>query len=158
MATHIGDFSLPASTGQTLSFDSFRGKVPMVIVFLGDPPPEDDGSLLTALDSHLKDFGSQRSQLLVVIRATARKAREVADELELSVPLLADASGTMARDHGAEDDQGQRHLVALVVDKEGAIKRRFDPLPLEEGPDDAIEALLYSVRALGSGALSSRDE
>src|SRR5690606_29283253 len=30
----LPDFSLPASTGQTLSQDSFRGKVPVAIVFL----------------------------------------------------------------------------------------------------------------------------
>jgi peroxiredoxin len=158
MATHIGDFSLPASTGQTLSLDSFRGKVPMVIVFLGEPPPEDDRSVLVELDSHLKEFGSERSQLLIVVRTTARSAREISEAMGLAVPLLADASGSMARDHGAEDDQGSKHPVALVVDKEGVIQRRFDPLPLDEDPDDAIEALLYSVRALGSGALSSRDE
>lgn len=157
MATHIGDFRLPASTGQTLSLDSFLGKVPMVIVFLGLPPSDGDHSFLTELDSRLKDFGAGRSQLLVVLRATARATREIADELGLSVPLLADAGGSMARDHGAEDTEGRRHPMALVVDKGGEIKRRFDPLPLDD-PDDAIEALLYSVRALGSGTLTARDE
>lgn len=158
MATHIGDFSLPASTGQTLSLDSFLGKVPMVVVFLGELATEGGGSFLTELDSHLKEFGAERSQLLVVLRATARTTREISDEMGLSLPLLADASGTMGRDHGAEDDEGQRHPVALVVDKEGEIKRRFDPLPVDDDAGAAIEALLYSVRALGSGALSGPDE
>lgn len=157
MAAQLPDFSLPASTGQTLSFDSFRGKVPIVMVFLGDLSADGDVTLLKELDSHLKDFGSQRSQLLIVVRATARVARELSDEMKLSVPLLADASGALARDLGVEDDDGNRRPVALVADKEGAIGRRFEPMP-EEDPASAVDALLYSVRALGSRALSTPEE
>jgi peroxiredoxin len=153
MSTAIGHFSLPASTGQTLSFESFRGKVPIAMVFLGDLSAEEERNLLTELDSHLKDFGSQRAQLLIVSRVTARVAREVSDEMGLAVPLLADASGALAREHGAEDETGRRIPVAILADKDGAIVRRFDPLP-EDDPASAIEALLYSVRALGSTALS----
>lgn len=145
----IESFSLPASTGQTLGLDSFRGKVPLVLLFL-DLDREDDRSLLADLNLHHKDFGSERTQVLAVLRVTAREARQIADDMGLSVPLLADASGTMARDYDVEDN-GQRR-VALVADKDGYLVRRFDPLPVDE-PSDVTEALLFAVRAIGTGAV-----
>jgi peroxiredoxin len=148
----IGDFSLPSSTGQTLGLDSFLGKVPMVIVFV-DPGSNEDRSLLAELSSRHKDFGSERSQILTVARITARDTRQIADDMGLSVPLLADASGAMARNFDAEDADGGTRRVAVVADKEGRMVRRFDPLPIEDDPTAVTEALLYAVRAIGSGSL-----
>jgi peroxiredoxin len=151
-ADRIEDFSLPASTGQTLGIDSFRGKVPMVIVFV-DPNSDEDRNLLTELSSRHKDFGSERSQILAVARITAKDTRQIADDMGLSVPVLADASGAMARDYDAEDADGRTRRVAVVADKEGRLVRRFDPLPIQDDPTGVAEALLYAVRAIGSGSL-----
>ncbi|MGH3650486.1 MAG: peroxiredoxin family protein [Acidimicrobiia bacterium] len=148
----IVDFSLPASTGQTLRLDSFKGKVPLVIVFIADVASDEDRALLTELDRRHKDFGAERSQLLVVVRSTARETRQRAEEMGLTVPLLADASGAMARDYGAEDEDGS-HRIAVVADKHGRLRRRFDSLPLEGDPGSTSETLLSSVKGLGTGTL-----
>jgi peroxiredoxin len=148
----IADFSLPASSGQTLGIDSFRGKVPIVIVFV-DPNSPDDRDLLENLGAHHKDFGAERSQILAVARATARETRQIGEELGLTIPILADASGAMARDYDAEDEAGNTKRVAVVADKEGRLVRRFDPLPVQDDPTAVTEALLYAVRAIGSGTL-----
>lgn len=137
----IDDFSLAASTGQTLSLDSFKGKVPLVLLFL-DFADDDDRALVAELNERHKDFGSERSQVLVVAKVTARDARRVAEEMGLSVPVLADASGAMGRDHDAVKGR-----VAVVADKEGRVVKRFDPLPT----DDVTDALLHAVRSIGSG-------
>lgn len=150
----IEEFSLPASTGQTLSLDSFKGKVPLVLVFLGDLDSSDDSELLDEVNSRLADFGAQRSQVLAVAKVTARRAREYADANSLNVAVLADASGSMARDYGADYGSGEPRTVAVVSDKEGRMVRRFDPLPLDGTPAAAVDALLDTVRAIGSGALS----
>lgn len=148
----IGDFSLAASTGQTLGLDSFRGKVPLVIVFV-DLESAKDRDFLGALSSHHRDFGHERSQILAVARATARETRQTADDMGLSMPVLADASGAMARDYDAEVD-GKTRRVAVVADREGRLVRRFDPLRIDDDPTGVIEALLYTVRAIGSGTLA----
>jgi peroxiredoxin len=148
----IADFSLPASTGQTLSFDSFKGKVPMVIVFV-DLGSNEDRDLLGELSSRHKDFGTERSQILAVARATARETREISEDMDLSFPILADANGAMARDFEVEDGDGRPQRVAVVADKEGQVVRRFDPLPIQDDPTGVTEALLYAVRAIGSGSL-----
>jgi peroxiredoxin len=148
----IADFSLPASTGQTLGFTSFKGKVPLVIVFL-DLTSKEDRELLEELSSHHKDFGSERSQILAVARATARETRQASEDMGVSIPILADASGAMARDYQAEDEDGNTKRIAVVADKEGRVVRHFDPLPVQNDATGVTEALLYAVRAIGSGSL-----
>ncbi len=146
-AAHIPDFKLPASTGQTLGLDSFKGKVPLVLVFI-DLERASHRRLLEMLNARHRDFGAERSQILTVARITAREARETSEEIDLSVPLLADASGAMARAYDA--DEGP---VAIVADKEGRLLRRFDPLPVEDDASEVTDALLYAVRAIGTGTL-----
>lgn len=143
----IEDFSLPASTGQTLSLDSFKGKVPLVLLFL-NAEEDDDRALLADINARHRDFGSERSQVLAVLRITARRARQIAEEMDLTVPLLADASGAMARDYDADDET----RIAVVADREGRLVRRFDPLPFDDDPSDVTNALLHAVRTIGSGA------
>lgn len=157
-AREIEHFSLPASTGQTLSLDSFKGKVPLVLVFISDVESDVDSALLEGLDKRLREFGSERSQVLVVARLTAREARNLADDRDLNIAVLADASGAMARDYEADDDEGKTRRVAVVADKEGVLKRRFDPLPVDGDVESAIDGLLDTVRALGTGALEAPDE
>ena len=146
----IAGFRLPASTGHTLSLDSFQGKVPLVMVFIPDLHSPDGISLLEEMDRRLKDFGTERSQVLAIARETARNVRDLADERGIALPILADASGAMARDFSAD---GTDHAVAVVGDKDGRVKRRFDPFFDGPDPEPAVDSLLYTVRATGTGAL-----
>jgi peroxiredoxin len=148
----IPDFSLAASTGQTLALESFRGKVPMAIVFLEGLGQDRD--LVEALDERLADFGSERSQILAVAKVTAREARDFAQAEGISMPILADASGAIFRDYGAENDAGELRRLGVVATAEGRLVRRFDPLPV----DGAAEGLLNCIRAEGSVALDGSAE
>lgn len=140
----IPEFRLPASTGHTLAYEAFRGKMPLAIVFVPDAHEANGYAILEELDRRLKDFGSERSQVLAVVKETARNVREIADERGLALPILADASGAMARDFGAD---GTESAVAVVASKEGTIKRRFDPFFDGTDPTPAVESLLNTIRA-----------
>lgn len=149
----LEDFRLPASTGHTLSLDSFLGKVPLALVFL--PGEESDAvALLKEMDRRHRDFGAERAQLMAVMKATARQVRDLADQHELSVPILADASGSMARDYDAAE---YPHAVAVVADKDGHIKRRFTDLLDGNDSEPAVESILYTIRALGTNTLEYDD-
>jgi peroxiredoxin Q/BCP len=140
----IPPFSLPASTGQTLDRDSYLGKVPMVIFFLPDPESDPDRSLLHEYNRFLREFGEETSQVLGVAKVTARRARELSDEMGLSLPLLADAGGEMARAFDAVDPNGALRRATFVVDLHGKVVRRFDPAsPSKQAPD-----MLEAIRAL----------
>jgi len=149
----IPDFSLPASTGQTLGLESFRGKTPLAIFFLPGIQSETDLALLRRYDSHLADFGSQRSQVLGVVMERARTVRDLADSMDLHLPVLADASGSMARDFGVDEPDGRPRYALIVSDKEGNLVRRFDPAALE----GQVEAALATIRELGSETLESTE-
>lgn len=147
-------FRLPASTGHTLELDSFKDKVPLILLFLQPGSPRSD-DLLGAVDGRLREFGAERSQILGVMRLTARETRALADERGLAVPVLADASGSMARDFEVIDEA--ERPVAVIADKSGRLIRRFDPLSEADDPEEVVDALLYAVRAIGTGALIPED-
>lgn len=153
----VPEFRLPASTGHTLESSSFLGKVPVVYVFL-DPTAQWDHELLVSVDSRLKEFGDERSQLLVIAPIDEREAKRLTEELGLTVPILADAGERMAGDFGVAESGAS----AIVSDKDGVLVRRFDPLPKADDPTDVVESLLYAVRAIGgsyllTGSTQSRD-
>lgn len=150
----VPDFRLPSSTGQTLSLDSYLGKVPMVLVFLSGLESEQDRRVLASFDDRLRDFGSARSQVMAVVKETARSVREYADENGVKMPILADASGSMFRDYEADDDDGDPRRVIVLVSEEGELVRRFDPVPL----DGDVERVLGDVRGLGSGVVTTEDD
>jgi peroxiredoxin len=133
----VPDFSLPASTGQTLSLESYRGKTPLVIVFL--PELKTSLRILKRFSDRLADFGDEQSQLLAVATIQAKEARDIAEEHDLVLPLLADASGAMAQQLNL---QLACHPVVIVADKDGRIRESISY------PDAHIDGILDRVRRL----------
>ncbi|MFZ0625956.1 MAG: redoxin domain-containing protein [Acidimicrobiia bacterium] len=150
----IPEFGLPASTGQTLTADSFRGKMPVAFIFLPDLESDLSVSLLGDLNVHLADFGSERSQILGVVKEVARKVRRRADELEIRFPILADAAGEMSRDFGVVFDEESEQPVLVIADRGGRLVRGFDPAPTE----GLVDAALTTIRSLGSGAVMAYED
>lgn len=133
----IPDFSLAASTGQTLTLEFYLGKTPLVIIFL----PELRASLrmLKRFNSRATDFGSEGSQLLAVARVQASEARHIASDHDLVLPLLADATGSMAHQLNLEL---ACHPVVIVADRDGRIRESISH------PDAHVEGVLDRVRRL----------
>lgn len=138
---HIPEFSLPASTGQTLSTDSFLGKMPLVLVFLEDLDSKVSRRTLSLFNDRLRDFGERRSQVLAVVKATARDVRSFVEENSLNLPILADASGSTARAYEAVDEDGNQRYLVVAADVQGAEVARFDPTTTDDVVDDALTAV-----------------
>jgi peroxiredoxin len=136
----IPDFRFPASTGQTLSRDSFLGKVRMVAVVIGEDSEEASAPTLRALNDKLPDFGTRSAQLLVFMRVTARSARSIAENLEIRFPILADPTGKFARVSGASSGSGSMVDSALVADRDGLVFFRMRGLA-----DDFVQSLLDAL-------------
>lgn len=133
----LPDFELPASTGMSLGLDSFRGKVNMALVFL-DLSQSSDLAVLQTIDARLKEFGEHRSQILPIVQASDSEVRQIADEHDLAVPLLADERGETER---SLTERPSPSGVAVVADKDGTIVRRiaFGELDSEEFVDELLE-------------------
>lgn len=140
----LPDFSLPASTGQTLSLDSFRDKVPLAIVFLNGL--EQDQDLLAAMNGALSDFGSERAQLLAVAPTGIDDVQAYAAANEILMPILADANGEMSTAFGGGTQSGQPW--AVVGDAAGREIERFESVEGAGG----VSALVEAVEHLGLGS------
>jgi peroxiredoxin Q/BCP len=154
----VPDFRLPASTGQTLERDAFVGKVPMVISFHPGFSHEDTDRLIGSFNELLADFGSQRSQILMVVPETASEVRSYAERHGVRFPILADPALEMARAFdavaAADDSTMAPRPVLIITDPQGTIVRRFDEVPKE----GQAQAALSVIRAEGSSWLDPSGE
>lgn len=117
-------FSAPASTGQTLSTESFRHKVPVVMVFL--PEAESARTTLSDYNTAHADLAHRRVQLLAVLPELASDARGVADRMQLTYPLLADPSLDAFREFGAIDASGEPQTCSVIIDRTGTVAAKTD--------------------------------
>lgn len=136
---NIESFRAPASTGQTLSWDSFAGKVPIALAFI--PATEGNEALLTELSERHKDFSDRRIQLLGVAPETATELRDVADRLDITFPILADPSGSMFRSFDAIGSDRQPTERVVIVDRNGTVANVLND-------DMAADVMLNAIDAL----------
>ena len=112
-------FSTAASTGQTLSSDSFTDKVPILMLFI--PGLDESAAVLDEYNDEHDTIGKRRVQLLFVAPETAARVREVAADRGLTFPILADPSRAIFRDYGAVDDHDKAKACSVVVDRTGTV-------------------------------------
>jgi peroxiredoxin len=115
-------FSAPASTGQTLSTESFRDKVPVAMLFL----PDASQATLDEYNSIHADLAQRRVQLLAVLPELASDARDLAGRLQLTFPLLADPSLALFGDFGATDSLGEPMRCSVIIDKTGTVASKTE--------------------------------
>jgi peroxiredoxin len=147
-------FELPTSTGQTLSRDSFLGKVAVVLFFIPDIGRPDYELRIQEYNGLLAEFGQAGCQVLGAARETAPSLREFADVFDIKLPILADASGRLARLCGAVDTEGHVQWVSLIADIDGKIRDRRDHQA--SAARHAAHTVLERVKDLVSDSPSER--
>jgi peroxiredoxin len=140
IGTRAPEFRAPSSHGQTLDLASFHGKVPVVLIFASDRRRVD---LLRRFDDHLVEFGHRRIQVLAVVPEIPKQVRARAERDGLSLPLLADADGSIAESFGAAGDE------AFVVGTDGIIEA---VVPVRDGPEALLARLEDRNRGIASDA------
>jgi peroxiredoxin len=113
---HIPNFRAPASTGQTLSWESFQGKVPVLLAFM---PEGIDHELMARFDELHSRFGDHRVQIMMVAPVTAKEARDEAESLGVTVPILSDPNREVL-------DQAGGSASAALYDMDGGEVRSYD--------------------------------
>lgn len=133
----VPDFRLPTSAGQTLSMESYLGSTPLVVIFL--PDLKTSLRILKRFNDRVGDFGKARSQLLAVARIQTENARDFVAAHGLTLPLLADESGSMAQQLNL---QLACHPVVIVADKDRRIRESISY------PAAHVDGILDRVRRL----------
>ena len=128
---------MPASTGQTLSWSSFEGKIPILLVCM---PDGIDTELLAGFDVLHSRFGDHRIQLMGVAPATAREVREVADRSSITFPILADPSRVVL-------STVETKPAAVLYDRAGQEVRVYDLTDPAVTPEAVIQDISSMVAA-----------
>lgn len=111
------DFRAPTSHGQTLDQDAFRDKLALVLFFADEPDDPMTQTEIDGWDEHLVDFGHLRVQVLGVLPLSPKAVRDLAEERNLAVTLLADEGGTLRHDYTVDGDGD----ATVVVDRAGTV-------------------------------------
>ena len=120
-----------------LQASDFRGKVPMVLTFVGAPDEKND-KIIDNLNESLIRFGQRRVQLLVVVDGDPAL---VSDRLQLNVPLVTDEG--LAAELNAERADGEP-LLSVILGNDGMVLEVVRQLPA----DDQAAAILVAVDRL----------
>ena len=142
------DFTLPASSGESVTLSSYQGQSVVVLVFY----PLDFSPVcsiqLPEYSGRQDDFQEAGAVVLGVNRDSVHTHRAWAAEYGIDVPLLADMRLEVARAYGvAIDERGISGRAVFVVDREGVV--RFEYVEARTG-DYTLrpEAVLAEVKKL----------
>jgi peroxiredoxin len=111
-------FSLTAHDGSVVSLTRYRGEwYPLIVFFRHDVAGIED--YLRNLDHAAADFWGLRGQVMAIAVASEEEVRRLADRVgDLSIPVLADPDGAVARLYGAWDKaQGACGPLAYIADR-----------------------------------------
>jgi peroxiredoxin Q/BCP len=120
------DFELEGTDGR-FRLSDHRGERVILLFYPGDNTLvctrqfcsyRDDTEAFAALDATAVGISSQGVESHVAFR----------DKHGLTVPLLADTDGAVAKAYGARRPVGGTNRVVVIVDEEGVVRYRHDPL------------------------------
>jgi hypothetical protein len=130
-------FDAESSKKARLDATAFRGRVPVVLAFVGAAGPDADAAILSFEEAHIR-FGERRIQLLVVVDAYPA---EVAARLGVAVPLITD-DGLGAELNAEVDDQGR--ICSVILGNDGRVLNAVRQLPTK----DQASAVLLDIDRL----------
>ena len=142
--TRAPDFTLPSSTGESVSLSDFRGQ-PVVLVFYPADWSPVCGDQLALYNEVLPLFEEHNAQVLAISVDGIWCHKAFAENRNLRFPLLADfePKGAVARLYGVYDaEKGLAQRVLFVIDAEGVIRWSYvSPAHVNPGADGILNAL-----------------
>ena len=130
---HAPKFTLPASTGETISLADFAGKKTVVLYFY--PRADTPGCTKEACGFRdaLADYDKANVAVLGISPDSIEDVTKFAEKFHLNFPLLADADHSVAEKYGAWQEKsmyGKKYWGAarttFVIDKAGKIAHVFE--------------------------------
>lgn len=142
------EFSLPASTGQTITLSSFRGHQHVVLIFYPLDFSPVCSMQLPEYSGRQDDFADAGAAVLGINRDSVHAHKAWAAEYGIEVPLLADMTLEVARQYGvAIDERNISGRAVFLIDRAGVV--RFQHVEEKTG-DYTIrpEVVLGKIREL----------
>jgi thioredoxin-dependent peroxiredoxin len=142
------DFSLPATTGGTVSLADFRGRQAVVLYFY----PKDDTPGCTREACYFRDLSAEFEQkgavILGISTDSLRSHEKFRTKHGLPFPLLSDEDAAVATRYGVWKEKsmhGRKFLgierTTFVIDKDGRVRSVFPKVSVEGHADEVLAAL-----------------
>ena len=142
------DFTLPASTGETISLRQFKGKKTVILYFY--PKDETPGCTKEACEfrDHSEEFDRHNAVVLGVSTDNMASHTAFRDKHHLPFPLLADEDAAVSKLYGVyklKNLYGKKYMgierTTFVIDRTGRIAQIYPKVKV----DGHIPALLEFV-------------
>ena len=131
--TEAPDFTLPDADGKQVSLADFRGRTVVLVFYPSDFSPVCTDQL-SVYQEVLGEFENRGVQLLGISVDGAFCHRAFRDQLNLTIPLLADfhPKGEVARAYGVwSEDYGVAGRALVMVGPDGVVRWSYMSPPLE---------------------------
>lgn len=141
------DFELPGTDG-SFKLSEHRGERVVLLFYPGDNTPVCTRQFCSYRD-RAEDFAALDATVIGISSQDLDSHKEFIDKHQLTVPLLADAGGTVARAYSASNRLGTKRAV-IVIDEHGIVRHRHDHML---GLDyQSVDELKVALQALPSAA------
>jgi len=140
------DFSLPASTGETVSLSQYQGKNNVVLYFY----PKDDTPGCTteacSFRDSLADFQVLDTVVLGVSRDDVASHQKFSQKYSLPFPLLADTDGSVTEAYGVWQEKNMYGKKTwgivrstFIIDREGVVRKVFPKVKVDGHSAEVLE-------------------
>jgi len=142
------DFTLPSTTGESVSLRQFKGKKTVILYFY--PKDETPGCTREACDfrDHTGEFEKHNTVVLGVSTDGLESHQQFLEKHKLPFPLLSDEDAAVSRKYGVYKQRnlyGKKYMgierTTFVIDRTGRIAQIYPKVKV----DGHIEALLEFV-------------
>ena len=144
VGTHAPDFSLPATSGGSITLSELRGR-PVVLVFYPADASSVCSSQLALYNEALHLFEEYEAQIIGISIDGLPSHLAFAESLKLDYPLLADDDpyGAVSRAYGTYNEgDGISERVLYVLDADGIVRWRYlSPRKVNPGANGILDAL-----------------
>ena len=143
------DFELPGTAG-SFRLSEHRGKRVVLLFYPGDNTPVCKAQFCSYRDRP-DEFAALGATVVGISAQDVESHRGFIEKNSLTVPLLADVDGSVAKAYSAHGRMGTKRAV-IVIDEQGLVRHRHDHmLGLDYQSVDELKAVLDALPASAVG-------
>lgn len=143
------DFELPGTDG-SFKLSEHRGERVVLLFYPGDNTPVCKAQFCSYRD-RANEFAALGATVVGISAQDVASHQGFIDKNSLTVPLLADRDGTVAKLYSAHGRMGTKRAV-IVIDEDGVVRHRHDHLlGLDYQSVDDLKMALDSLPAPAAG-------
>ena len=124
-------FSLPDSTGKTISLKDFKGKKLVLYFYPKDMTPGCTAEACSFRDN-IDEIRAKEAEVVGVSADTVKLHQKFTEKFELNFPLLSDESKEMLKEYGIwkqKSFMGKKYMgierTTVIIDEKGVIRKIF---------------------------------